>query len=166
MIWSLMVVLEQRGYNRESSCKLPFSSSREGKFVMPTAEYDPLYLRGIEFFNDCEFFESHEAWEELWTEYQGPSRKFYQGLIQAAVALHHFGNGNIRGAKKLYYTSLGYLEPYRPLHEGIDLDKFFAEMQRCFASIINSDEDFPAVEIVADEIPEIHLDPAPGAAES
>jgi uncharacterized protein len=165
-IWSLMVVPEQRGYNRESSCKLPFSSPREGKFVMPTAEYDPLYLRGIEFFNDCEFFESHEAWEELWTEYQGPSRKFYQGLIQAAVALHHFGNGNIRGAKKLYYTSLGYLEAYRPLHEGIDLDKFFAEMQRCFASIINSDEDFPAVEIVADEIPEIHLDPAPGAAES
>ena len=97
---------------------------------MATAEYDPLYLRGIELFNDCDFFESHEAWEELWTEYQGPSRKFYQGLIQAAVALHHFGNGNIRGAKKLYYTSLGYLEPYRPQHEGIDLDKFFAEMQQ------------------------------------
>ena len=67
--------------------------------------YDPLYLEGIEHFNKCDFFESHESWEDLWTEYRGPSRKFYQGLIQAAVALFHFGNGNIRGAKKLYHSA-------------------------------------------------------------
>lgn len=125
--------------------------------------YDPLYLRGIEYFNDCEFFESHEAWEELWTEYQGPSRKFYQGLIQAAVALHHFGNGNLRGAKKLFYTSLGYLEPYRPHHEGINLDKFFADMQRCFAPVLASQDDRATIEIDAEQIPEIHLQPAGGS---
>jgi predicted metal-dependent hydrolase len=133
---------------------------------MATAEHNPLYLRGIELFNDCDFFESHEAWEELWTEYQGPSRKFYQGLIQAAVALHHFGNGNIRGAKKLYFTSLGYLEPYRPRHEGIDLDKFFADMKQCFAEIIASEEDRPVVELDAEQIPEIHLEPAPSGGAS
>lgn len=133
---------------------------------MTTAKYDPLYLRGIELFNDCDFFESHEAWEELWTEYQGPSRKFYQGLIQAAVALHHFGNGNIRGARKLYYTSLGYLEAYRPHHEGIDLDKFFNEMRHCFAGIIDSAEELPAVEIEAEKIPEIHLVPTPAGGSS
>ena len=62
-----------------------------------STEYPELYLQGIVHFNECDFFESHEVWEALWTDYQGPSRKFYQGLIQAAVALHHFGNGNIRG---------------------------------------------------------------------
>jgi len=44
---------------------------------MDTAEpepYDPLYLEGIEKFNECDHFESHELWEELWTEYRGPSR--------------------------------------------------------------------------------------------
>jgi predicted metal-dependent hydrolase len=162
-----MVGRGRHGYNRDQHRETHgFSKFREGASVMATAEYNPLYLRGIELFNDCEFFESHEAWEELWAEYQGPSRKFYQGLIQAAVALHHFGNGNIRGAKKLYYTSLGYLEPYRPKHEGIDLEKFFAQMQCCFADIISSEEAFPQVEIVPDEIPEIHLDPAPGSPES
>src|SRR6185437_6195349 len=79
-----------------------------GEPPMDDGQYDPHYLEGIKFFNECEFFESHEAWEEVWTEHLGPSRKFYQGLIQAAVALHHFGNGNIRGAKKLYYGSRGY----------------------------------------------------------
>ena len=72
-------------------------------------EYDPLYLKGIAYFNACEFFEAHEVWEDLWKSYTGPLRLFYKGLIQAAVALHHFGNGNIRGARKVYGSSRGYV---------------------------------------------------------
>ncbi|RIK83619.1 MAG: DUF309 domain-containing protein [Planctomycetota bacterium] len=119
--------------------------------------YDPLYLQGIEHFNVCDFFEAHEVWEDLWTDYQGPLRKFYQGLIQVAVALHHFGNGNIRGAKKLYHSSRAYLEPYRPRCEGIDLDKLFVEMERCFADILSSTEEYPQIEVDPELIPEIHL---------
>jgi len=124
---------------------------------MNTDQFDPHFLAGIEYFNACDFFEAHEEWEELWQEYQGPSRKFYQGLIQVAVCLHHFGNGNARGAIKLYHSSRGYLEPYRPWHEGVDLDKLFAELERCCAELLASTDEFPRVEIVPDLIPEIHL---------
>jgi predicted metal-dependent hydrolase len=123
--------------------------------------YEPLYLKGIEHFNICEFFEAHEVWEEIWQEYQGPSRKFYQGLIQVAVCLHHFGNGNIRGARKLYHSSRTYLEPYQPRHLGLDVTKLLGEMERCCAEILASTEDYPRVELVPDLIPEIHLDPPP-----
>ena len=89
---------------------------------MPENPYDDRYLAGIRYFNECEFFEAHEVWEDLWQEFQGQSRGFYQGLIQVAVCLHHFGNGNIRGAKKLYESSrYKYLEPYRPQHLGLNL---------------------------------------------
>jgi uncharacterized protein len=121
------------------------------------AEYDPRYLEGIEHFNKCDFFEAHEVWEELWADYSGPSRKFYQGLIQVAVCLHHFGNGNIRGAKKLYFGCRGYLEPYLPRHEGLDLTKLLAELEVCCRDILASQEEFPRIEIVPDLIPEIHL---------
>jgi predicted metal-dependent hydrolase len=124
-------------------------------------EYQPLYLQGIEHFNACDFFESHEVWEELWTEDRGPSRKFYQGLIQVAVALHHFGNGNIRGAKKLFISSQAYLDPYRPKHLGLDLEAFLAQFQRCFAEVSASTEEFPQLEVDPELIPEIHLDPRP-----
>ena len=40
-----------------------------------STSYDPLYLKGIEYFNVCDFFEAHETWEELWTEYRGPARQ-------------------------------------------------------------------------------------------
>jgi hypothetical protein len=123
------------------------------------APYPPLYLEGISHFNECDFYESHELWEALWADYQGPSRKFYQGLIQAAVALHHFGNGNIRGARKLYYSTRGYLEPYLPAHLGLDVDKFLWEFERCFAAVTASQEEFPQIEIEPDLIPEIHLHP-------
>lgn len=121
--------------------------------------YEPLYLAGIEHFNTCDFFEAHEVWEELWQEHQGPDRKFYQGLIQVAVCLHHFGNGNIRGAKKLYHSSRAYLDPYRPQHLGLDLDKLFAELEVCCRDILESLEEYPQIEIVPDRIPEIHLAP-------
>lgn len=124
---------------------------------MADSEYDPRYLQGIEHFNACDFFEAHEVWEEVWTNYQGPSRKFYQGLIQVAVALHHFCNGNIRGAKKLYNSSRAYLEPYRPLHLGLDLEKLFADFEHCCAEIMASEEQFPQIEIDPELIPEIHL---------
>lgn len=124
---------------------------------MADSEYDPRYLEGIEHFNACDFFEAHEVWEDVWKDYQGPSRKFYQGLIQVAVCLHHYGNGNIRGAKKLYVSSRAYLEAYRPLHLGLDVDKLIADLERCCAEIMASQEEFPQIEIEPELIPEIHL---------
>ncbi len=122
-------------------------------------EYDPLYLKGIAYFNACEFFEAHEVWEELWKSYSGPLRLFYKGLIQAAVALHHFGNGNIRGARKVFGTSRGYLVEYGPSCEGLDLEKFLAEFNVCFADVVATDEEFPKIELDPSLIPEIWLEP-------
>jgi predicted metal-dependent hydrolase len=121
--------------------------------------YEPLYLAGIEKFNDCDYFEAHEVWEELWTDYRGESRKFYQGLIQAAVALYHFGNGNIRGAKKLHTSVHGYLDPYAPRHLGLDVAGFLAAFDVCLAKVAAGTDADPAPELDPELLPEIHLDP-------
>lgn len=126
---------------------------------MPDTPHDPRYLKGILHFNQCEFYEAHEVWEDLWADYQGPSRKFYQGLIQAAVCLHHFGNGNIRGAKKLYESCrTKYLEPFCPRHLDLNVDQFLADLERCCRPIVVSTEEYPAVQIDPESIPEIHLE--------
>ena len=117
-----------------------------------------LYLEGIAKFNACEFFDAHEIWEDLWATYGGSDRTFYQGLIQVAVALHHFGNGNIRGAKKLYHSSRNYLEPFRPAHQGCNIEHLFIEMEECFHKVLCSEEEFPQIAIDPELIPEIHLD--------
>jgi predicted metal-dependent hydrolase len=119
----------------------------------------PLYLKGIEYFNECEFFEAHEAWEELWSDHQGPSRRYFQGLIQAAVCLHHYGNGNCRGATKLYHSSRRYLEGFCPTHLGLNVQAFMDQLQVCCGELLESTDEFPRVEIDPELIPEIHLQP-------
>ncbi|MEM8944221.1 MAG: DUF309 domain-containing protein [Planctomycetota bacterium] len=119
--------------------------------------YDPLYLKGIEFFNECDFFEAHETWEELWMEYRGDARKFYQGMIQVAVALHHFGNGNTRGARKVYSTSRGYLQEYTGVYHGLDIDAFLTQYEKCFEEVLECQDEIPRVEIDPELIPEVHL---------
>ena len=128
-----------------------------------SSSYDSRFVDGVRYFNACDFFEAHESWEELWADHQGPSRRFYQGLIQVAVCLHHFGNGNTRGAKKLFHSGSRYLADYAPSHEGVDVAKLLSELKTCCADILNDSEEIPKAEIVADLIPEIHLDPPPPA---
>ncbi|MDP6485084.1 MAG: DUF309 domain-containing protein, partial [Nitrospinota bacterium] len=40
---------------------------------------------GVALFNGGEYWESHEAWEDIWREGNPTERLFYQGLIQVAA---------------------------------------------------------------------------------
>jgi predicted metal-dependent hydrolase len=123
--------------------------------------YDPRYLAGILFFNRRDFFEAHEVWEDLWHASTGPERRFIQALIQAAVALFHFGNGNVRGAARLYHSSYDYMKPYLPAYAGLDVAAFWEQMKQCCAALLGSSE--PPAQARPDEalMPTIALAPAP-----
>ena len=121
--------------------------------------YDPLYLKGIEYFNNCDFFEAHEAWEELWTEYSGPARKFYQGLIQVAVALHHFGNGNIRGATQAVRQQPQLSAAVPAVLHWAGSGQAVWRNGALFRRSLASTEEFPTIDLYPETIPEIHLDP-------
>jgi len=89
-----------------------------------------LFQEGINFFNAGRYFEAHETWEDLWRETEGPCRLFYQGLIQAAVGLHHLSQGNREGARGQLRKSLGKLEPYPPDCCGINNARLIADLRR------------------------------------
>jgi predicted metal-dependent hydrolase len=98
--------------------------------------HEPLYLRGIEHFNRGEFFEAHDVWEELWREMKGDDgRTFYHGLINAAVALHHYRNGNLEGARRQWAYCAEHLERFRPRHLDLDVDGFLGAMWGIFERI-------------------------------
>ena len=128
---------------------------------METADYDPRYLAGIVLFNRGDYFEAHEAWEALWLECAGPEKKFYQGLIQAAVALCHFCYGNSRGAVKLYRSGRDYMERYGSPFLGLDRVAFWQQMERCFAPLLAAADPDQRLVPVEQDIPEIALDPPP-----
>src|SRR3990172_1775547 len=121
-------------------------------------EYPEKYLEGIRLFNAEEFFDCHDVLEELWAETLGEEKKFYQGLIQASVALFHFGNENLGGARKLYESARLNLGPYAPHHSGLDLVKFLADMQHCFQELLDAGSTYPTgVELRDERVPTILL---------
>jgi len=66
---------------------------------------------GLILFNSGKYFEAHEVWEDLWRGIEDPQQKACcQGLIQAAVGLHHLKNGNTLGARSQLQKSIRNLE--------------------------------------------------------
>ncbi len=122
-----------------------------------TSDAPEHFLEGIRLFNDEEFFECHDVLEELWTDIVGPERDFYQGLIQAAVALFHFTEGNWGGARRLSRSCVRYLAPYRPAYMGVDLDQFLADFEICFAELNAAGAEWPTDLVCRTElIPKLH----------
>jgi predicted metal-dependent hydrolase len=132
--------------------------------MMTDRALHPLFLRGIEQFNRCQFFQCHETWEQLWREERGASRLFYKGLIQAAVALFHLRNGNCHGAEKLLARALEYVSPYRPNHLGLNVDRFRSDLSQCIMRAIATGEGTGGPAFDPLEIPQIHLQWEPKSA--
>jgi len=96
---------------------------------MDAVEREATLRAGIELFDAGSYLAAHELFEELWEETEGGEADFFKGLIQAAVALHHFQSGNLEGAAQLYSGHRRFLSPYLPLHAGLDIARFLREMQ-------------------------------------
>lgn len=89
------------------------------------------FLRdGIFFFNSGRYFEAHESWEDLWRLTRGPLRLFYQGLVQAAVGMHHLSRSNINGARAQLGKSLSKLEQYPERFCRIDNAELIAGLRK------------------------------------
>ena len=97
---------------------------------MPPA--DPRLAEGLALYNHHRFFECHEVLEQLWLKTIGRPRDFYKGLIQAAVAFHHWSRGNLAGAMSLYRSSSRYLRRYLPDFLGVDVEGFLRRYTELF----------------------------------
>jgi hypothetical protein len=82
---------------------------------------EELFLNGIKAFNNRRYYDAHEYWEDLWSDYQLKDAKFIQGLIQLSVGYFHITNLNINGAKGLFNKCLVKLELYKDGARGIDV---------------------------------------------
>lgn len=101
-----------------------------------STEYDPRYLQGIELFNRGEYFDAHEVWEDLWHDTAGPDRRFYQGLIQAAVTVYHAGNGNVPGTRRLFQSGRQYMSASGTHHLGLDIASFWRKLESALAEFL------------------------------
>ena len=103
---------------------------------------EQLFSDGLRAYEENKFFEAHELWEELWSEYYLADRTLIQGLIQLTVSFVHLGNGNLNGAKSLLNKSAEKFSSFSGVHRGINIDN----LKQQIVEIINEYEKLMTVD--------------------
>ena len=80
------------------------------------------FERGIQEFNQQEFYACHDTLEAIWIEAPEVDKRFYQGILQVAVGCYHLSNDNLRGAIILLGEAVRRLCDYQPDYEGVDVE--------------------------------------------
>lgn len=106
---------------------------------MPPELERKLYYDGITLFNEHEFFEAHEAWEDVWHMAYGLKHSFYQGMIQCSVALEHYRRSNPRGVVSLYKSYQTKFVDIPDIFMGLDVPAFLSEMREVLRPVLEAD---------------------------
>ena len=75
-------------------------------------------------FNNHEWYEAHDAFEEIWNSVDGDERQVIQGILQVSVSQFHLSKGNLNGATILLGEGLGRIKNRTNINLGIDLESF------------------------------------------
>ena len=64
-----------------------------------------------------------------------PEKRFYQGILQIAVALYHLGNQNWRGAVILLGEGINRLSYYQPSYGGIAVEDLLGQSAKLLSAL-------------------------------
>ena len=96
--------------------------------------YHRLYIEFLYHFNVTQdYFECHEVMEAYWLD-EGRNKKL-QALLQIAVGLYHYRNGNRTGAQKLFEGALEKKDTPWNGYTGIDEEDVFRKTKDCLNNL-------------------------------
>ncbi|MCX7385079.1 MAG: DUF309 domain-containing protein [Planctomycetales bacterium] len=130
---------------------------QDNALQMPECSFNDSRIdEGISLFNAGEFFACHDVWEDFWGELTCPEKPFFQGLIQAAVALFHFEEGNLGGARRMASSCGMYLSPFAPTCGRIDVARLLTDLDACFGELLQEHASYPFhLKIDPNKVPKI-----------
>lgn len=101
----------------------------------------PRALKGIQLYNQQQYFEAHEELELAWREEHGPIRELYRGILQVGVAYYHISKGNYRGGKIMLERAQRWLKPYPEVCLGIDVENLRSNANLVYQTLLSTPEE-------------------------
>ena len=86
-------------------------------------------LTALNLFNNHQWYEAHDAFEEIWNSVEGDERQVIQGILQVSVSQFHLSKGNLNGATILLGEGLGRIKTRTKINLGIDLESFCQSLE-------------------------------------
>lgn len=118
--------------------KLARSWNHEAILTACEGPLSDLGQKGIEAFNEGDYFESHEHLEDAWNEDTGPARDMYKAVLQVAVAYLQIERGNYAGAVKMFLRARQWLEPLPDLCRGLDIGRLKQDAQHVHQMLLEA----------------------------
>jgi uncharacterized protein len=104
------------------------------KTAMTVPASNESFALGLDLFNRTHFFEAHEVLEDVWRALPRDSasrqqlRLHLQGLIQVAVAFHHYSTGNVVGARSVLARASRNLQGAERSFPDLDFERLGTEL--------------------------------------
>jgi len=92
-------------------------------------EYYDFYIK----FNEGDYYTCHDLLEDIWMT--DKDNLFLKGLLQMTVAIYHYEYGNVKGARLMMNTGHIYIQNYRPVHWGLNLEHVNDFIEQCLTII-------------------------------
>lgn len=96
----------------------------------------PLVIRGLEMFNEGQYYKCHDDLEEAWRQDETPGRDLYRGILQVGIAYFQIERGNYRGAVKMLLRVRQWLDPLPPVCRGVNVGKLRNAAARVHAELV------------------------------
>lgn len=119
------------------------------------------FHHGLHLHNTGEWFEAHEAWEDIWRPASGEKKSFYQGLIQVSVVIEHVRRGNPRGMKSVFESCQTKFIGLPEVYMGVNIPRLLAELATFIAPILALPADRFAAEAGRGQMMPVDLEKAP-----
>ena len=105
-----------------------------------TKNFQDSLLVALNLFNNHEWYEAHDAFEEIWNSVDGDERQVIQGILQVSVSQFHLSKGNFNGATILLGEGLGRIKTRTKINLGIDLESFCKCLEKLLIKLQNKEE--------------------------
>jgi uncharacterized protein len=110
--------------------------------IVTTNEHD--YVHGIALFNRGKFFDAHEVLEDVWRSAPKEEKKIWQGLVQVAVALHHYSTGNRVGMRSVLVRAMNNLGAHPRDFHGVHIARLLKSLAR-WLDAFDNDRPLPSL---------------------
>ena len=98
------------------------------------------FFNALNLFNNQQWYEAHDAFEDIWNTLDGDERQIIQGILQVSVSQFHLSKGNLNGATILLGEGLGRIKNRTNIDLGIDLDSFCKSLEELLIKLQHNKE--------------------------
>lgn len=124
--------------------------------IQPTSGIHPKAVKGLQAFNQREFYDAHEYFEDAWRISPLEEREFYRALLLLSGGFYRLTQDRPAAARKFFDRALFWLRPFSASFKSLDVEDLRARLKALRLAL---EKDLPSAEIAAQHFHPINLPP-------